>query len=164
MLVRILKKAISRGLILAIVFGVVGCGPSDKVIQESRSGPCNGVGLYLTVTSQITRLVVEDAQDGDYASAVGRLQFVADSAKTFRDGTLGHPEDTDFRLALQDFASALDAFRPILIAGDLPTGTDLTDPKAVNDFNSAVKKQYQERTLKAMEGLISAGSKMTDFC
>ena len=159
-----MKKAIRRGLILAIVFGVVGCGPSDKVIEESRSGPCNGVGLSLTVTSEITRLVVEDAQDGDYASAVGRLQFVADSAETFRDETLGHPEDTVFRLALKDFASALDAFRPTLITQNLPTGTDWTDPEAVNDFNSTTKKQYQERTLKAMEGLISAGSKMTDFC
>ena len=159
-----MKKAIRRGLILAIVFGVVGCGPSDKVIEESRSGPCNGVSLSLTVTSEITRLVVEDAQDGDYASAVGRLQFVADSAETFRDETLGHPEDTDFRLALKDFASALDAFRPTLITQNLPMGADSTDPEAVSDLNSTVKKQYQERTLKAMEGLISAGSKMTDFC
>jgi hypothetical protein len=159
-----MKKALSRGLILAIVFGVAGCGPSDKVIEESRSGPCNGVGLTLRVTSQITRLVVEDAQDGDYPTAVGRLQFVADSAQTFRDGTLGHPEDTDFRLAIKDFASALDAFRPTLITQNLPTGTDWTDPEAVSDFNATVKKQYQERTLKAMEGLVSAGSKMTDYC
>lgn len=159
-----MKKAIRRGLILAIVFGVVGCGPSDKVIEESRAGPCNGVSLSLMVTGKITRLVVEDAQDGDYASAVGRLQFVADSAESFWDGTLGHPEDTDFRLALYDFASALNAFRPFIIAGDLPTGTDWTDPKAVNDFNSTVKRQLQERTLKAMEGLISAGSKVSDFC
>ncbi len=159
-----MKKTLSRGLILAIVFGVVGCGPSDQVIQESRSGPCNGVGLSLIVTSEITRLVIEDAQEGDYARAVGRLQFVADSSKTFRDGTLGHPEDTDFRLALKDFASALDAFRPALITQNLPTGTDVTDPKAVSNFNSTVKKQYQERTLKAMEGLVSAGSKMVDFC
>jgi len=158
------NKVVRRGLILAIVFGIVGCGPSDKVIEESRSGPCNGVALYLRVTSEISRLVVEEVEEGDYVSAVGRLQFVADSAESFRDETLGHPEDTDFRLALKDFASALDAFRPTVITQNLPTGADWADPQAVNDLNSTFKKQFQDRTLKAMEGLVSAGSKMIDFC